>query len=749
MKDENFNDDQMQDEYKKREIIQKIRESAGKEKIPESLNPENLDDLLKQGQGKGSSGRWRDAAADFAFRYRKTAGVAAACIILVAAAVNLTPLMHFHSAADKTSESTAKMDTAAEQAAEDTEAGNASGSGGNAGDEKKDSGDMAKAEETQTEKKSSDEKEEENAVEGYVAGSSYEELYEQIYTETQKAQEEWEQKIMADTRDNTAQSAGGDASKSDGAAKQETAVMEDSASDIAGSPADGGSGHSSTNVRTDGVDEGDIVKTDGSYIYTLNGSGILRIVAVDGGDMSVAGQISLDDLTDSIQEMYVDGNTLCVVTSGYDSGLEWQGDDAYMINSRDFIRLYTYDITDKSKITLKGTVEQDGHYDSTRKVGNYVYLLTQFYPAYREEAEPAQPRLYVPSVNNELLESTDVLYPSIPQRDNGQLVISSVNLEEPDKIQDSKSLIGASGRTYVSTESIYIFGEDYTGEEMRTQIVRFSYKDGEIQARAAGEINGSINDTFSMDEYKGCLRVVATRYNDGWWGGNMSNSLFVLDDKLKMVGKVENLAKGEQIYSARFMGDMGYFVTYRQVDPLFSVDLSDPADPKILGELKVTGFSEYLHFYGEDKLLGIGWETDPDTGEQKGLKLSMFDVSNPAEVKEIDKMVLKNVDFCQAMDSYKSILIDPEENILGFGMGVYDRTSYELQGYYGVFTYDPEEGFQKLLYQSMSKWMDSSGDELAGVRGIYIGDTFYMCGSSGIRAFDRNKEYENCGILEW
>lgn len=746
MKDENFNDNQMQDEYKRREIIQKIRESAGKETIPEDLDPENLDNLIKQeGKAEDRSGRWREAAADFAFRYRKAAGVAAAFVILVIAAVNLTPLMYSGSASEKSSGNAASMDSAAEAAKEDAQAGNASDSGGNAGDEKRDSKDMAKADEAKADEAKAEKKDQ---VEGYVSGSSYEELYEQIYTETQKAQEEWERKIMSDTQ-NLAGQSDGSAAKSDAAASQETAAVEDSASQDAGAAAGGGGGYSDTNVRTEGVDEGDIVKTDGSYIYTLNRSGILQIVAVDGGDMSVAGQISLDDLTDSIQEMYVDGNTLCVVTSGYDSGLEWQGDDAYMVNSRDFVRLYTYDITDKSKITLKGTVEQDGIYDSTRKVGNYVYLFSQFYPAYKDQVQPAQPRLYVPSVNNELLDSADVLYPAIPQRENGQLVISSVNLEKPDKIQDSKSLIGASGRTYVSTESIYIFGDDYTGEEMQTQIVRFSYKDGEIQAGAAGEINGSINNTFSMDEYEGYLRVVATRYNDGWWGGNMSNSLFVLDDKLKMVGKVEDLAKGEQIYSARFMGDTGYFVTYRQMDPLFSVDLSDPTDPKILGELKITGFSEYLHFYGEDRLLGIGWETDPDTGERLGLKLSMFDISNPAKVKEIDKMVLKNVDFCQAMDNYRSILIDPGENILGFGMGVYDTQNYELQGYYGVFTYDPEEGFQKLLYQSMSKWMDSSGDELAGVRGLYIGDTFYMCGSSGISAYDRNKEYENCGILEW
>ena len=173
MKDENFNDNQMQDEYKRREIIQKIRESAGKETIPEDLDPENLDNLIKQeGKAEDRSGRWREAAADFAFRYRKAAGVAAAFVILVIAAVNLTPLMYSGSASEKSAGNAASMDSAAEAAKEDAQAGNASDSGGNAGDEKKDSKDMAKADEAKAEKK--------DQVEGYVSGSSYEELYEQI-----------------------------------------------------------------------------------------------------------------------------------------------------------------------------------------------------------------------------------------------------------------------------------------------------------------------------------------------------------------------------------------------------------------------------------------------------------------------------------------------------------------------------------------------------------------------------------------
>ena len=143
--------------------------------------------------------------------------------------------------------------------------------------------------------------------------------------------------------------------KSDAAANQETAAVEDSASQDAGAAAGGGGGYSDTNVRTEGVDEGDIVKTDGSYIYTLNRSGTcgswLWTAVICLWQSDFPGSFCV---TDSIQEMYVDGNTLCVVTSGYDSGLEWQGDDAYMVNSRDFVRLYTYDITDKSKNNPEG-----------------------------------------------------------------------------------------------------------------------------------------------------------------------------------------------------------------------------------------------------------------------------------------------------------------------------------------------------------------------------------------------------------
>ena len=154
------------------------------------------------------------------------------------------------------------------------------------------------------------------------------------------------------------------------------------------------------------------------------------------------------------------------------------------------------------------------------------------------------------------------------------------------------------------------------------------------------------------------------------------------------------------------MGETGYFVTYKNTDPLFSVDLSDPENPKVLGELKITGFSSYLHFYGENRLLGIGWETDPDTGNTIGMKCSMFDISDPSDVKETDRFVLKDVSFCDALTNYRSILAAPKKGLFGFAYGMYGSNSdiYDSSEnfYYSVFSCDEEDGFVPNAYVKMN-----------------------------------------------
>ena len=218
---------------------------------------------------------------------------------------------------------------------------------------------------------------------------------------------------------------------------------------------------------------------------------------------------------------------------------------------------------------------------------------------------------------------------------------------------------------------------------------------------------------------------------DDYKTGSQANSLYVLDENLEIAGSIHNLAPDERIYSARFMGDTGYFVTFRETDPLFSVDLSDPKDPKIMGELKITGFSSYLHFYGNDRLLGIGEEVNPRTGRTEGIKLSIFDISDPCDVKERHKVVLEDSFGSQALENHKAVLIDMDRNLFGFCVTSYevDKEGYERYKYsYVIYTYEETEGFKEVLSIPLGKDAEtySSGWYDLDVRGTCIGDTLYL-----------------------
>ena len=319
------------------------------------------------------------------------------------------------------------------------------------------------------------------------------------------------------------------------------------------------------------------------------------------------------------------------------------------------------------------------------------------------------------------------------------MLITSVNENKPDQIADQKAILESASRFYVSTENIYLERENWESGSTQTAIARFSFSQGKIKGESAGVVNGAVTDDFATNEYDGFLRVLTTQWNDS---GSQTNNVYVLDQNMEIVGKIDNLAEDESIYSARFMGNTGYFVTYRQVDPLFSVDFSDPTHPKILGELKVSGFSEYLHFYGENRLLGIGWETDPETGATKGLKLSMFDVSDPADVKEVDKLVIKNIDYFPGEYNYKALTVSPEKNVIGLA-----ASSYESSGTvnsYMVFSYDEKEGFLTDLTYGLQEGGNVSAEE---ARGVYADDTFYVADGNNVTAFNMGKGYEKIAEL--
>lgn len=499
--------------------------------------------------------------------------------------------------------------------------------------------------------------------------------------------------------------------------------------------------YSDTNIQVDGVDEGDIVKTDGGCIYIMSDDErSIKIVEANGLSMKKRGAVSdtsTSAISKSIREFYVHGDKMSVIR---EAGLpvelsaeefnDIKQDGAFAVACSSYqgkrvTYLETYDISNKDAPVLLGTVTQDGHYKSSRRTGSHIYLFTGYNADVIGRVDEIES--YIPMVNQEALSYEDIY---IPNRVSGcgYLVITAVDTEKPKETAAQKAVMSDGDCFYVSPENIYIASAKFDGRASQydyTELLKLSYKNGRIVFKAHGNADGRLNNQFSMDEYQGNLRLVTTLSHSR---GQSTTSLQVLDEDLKKIGEIEDLAPGEEVYSARFMGETGYFVTFRNMDPLFSADLSDPAKPQIIGELKITGFSEYLQGYRDGLMLGIGKEIDPDTGNFKGLKLSMFDISNPNDVKEERKLVEKSYENSPAWENHKAVLLSPGKNLIGFAVEAYDSDAREWETNYVLYSYHNTKGFQKELEYGL-------GENSSRVRGLYIGSCFYIAQENGLTAF--------------
>lgn len=501
--------------------------------------------------------------------------------------------------------------------------------------------------------------------------------------------------------------------------------------------------YTGTNVQVEGVDEADIIKTDGKHIFVFDtDENIIRIVEANGSETKVVAKInnSLDMFCDYIiGDMYLHNDKLVVVCcDGY-----W-GRETYVV---------TYDVSDVDKPTKIGMITKEGAVHSSRMVDGKLYVFTNEYLPYDEERNE-----YVPKLNGEKIECKKI-YACGCSNYNSYTTLFSVDLNKPNEVMDVKSILTNNSYIYASKNNIYILasGERKKGSYIKnvTNIFKIEYNDGIFTPVAEGEVDGRLRDQFSMDEYKDTFRVLTTSssyrvYDNSFVGEIMeevfpddyqttTNNVFVLDSKLKVMGEIKGLAKGERIYSARFDGDMGYFVTFRETDPVFAVDFSDAANPKVLGELKVSGFSEYLHMWSDNLMIGIGEEVDEKTGERLGVKISMFDVSDPENMKELHKIVIDG-EYSEALYNHKALLINPEKNLIGFAIEDYDwmddigESDYTMS--YNIFGYDNEKGFVEI-----EKYVDDA-EEYRRIRGVHIGDYVYIISPGDyVRVFDiSNKE---------
>ena len=722
-----------------KEILDKIEKSAAQEKIPESIEPEQIKRKLKENQKN---------------KVKRRSGItyygavaAAALVLVIGAAGGIhavtgggTGLMTAPVGIEKAA-SGQKSDEGSEGSSE-LKDGATAGVEKNA--QKKDAGSL------------------------YTVAKNYGEVYDAICSGSGQEKEadgiavaEGENSssgdvttyIMGDTAD-TADTAGavvdgvediGSTQMIKGAGAQSGKETADVSSDTAEQQ------YSGTNLQTQGVDESDFVKTDGSYIYTVSHNEIL-ITDIRKKALKQIGKIQISETSsDRVLEMYVDGDILSVIVESEDSGLEMQADDTenytedcfYYFSERTQTQVLTYDISDPEKPVKTGCVTQDGRYQTSRKIGNIIYLFTNkriSMPQQTKEEAVTEENVsgWIPLVNDNAVDAEDIYV------DNGgggsnSLLISSVNVKNPDQVVDNTMILSQYVDIYVSESAFYAYQIKGSWNDAVTQIAKFGLADGKMDADGAVSVNGRITDTFAINEQSGKLRVLTTSQDSV--NGEETNNLYLFEKNLSLTGKIEGIAQGEEIYAARYLGNMAYFVTYRNTDPLFAVDLSDDKNPKVLGELKISGFSEYLHFWGEDKLIGIGYETDEKTGEHTGIKITMFDISDPADLKEVESLVLKDYNYSEALYNYKCVLADADENLLGFALQSYgdgESVTYLLLTWNG-------EKFETLLSQSVT---DKAGNpdqskaaDTSAYRGIYAGDMFYIVSTEKIISYDRTQEY--------
>ena len=485
------------------------------------------------------------------------------------------------------------------------------------------------------------------------------------------------------------------------------------ATDASGRPA-----YSDTNIQVDGVDEADVVKTDGEYIYVLHNN-IVSFMKVTADGTEVVASLELpaanaDDVYAVLyDDMYVGNDRMVVVGQ---SSVPNPRTDGGVTST---VTIYVYDITDRANPVLMQTEKQSGHLQSSRLSDGILYTISRYY-VNMNAADQTTPESFVPCVTN-----GDVEQP-VPARDiaisdavsaTGYVLVTALDVAKPqDGFLSQQAALGRADTVYMSNDHLLLASTASTprsgfenslnarGAE-RTNLLSFALNDGRMEQSATGSIPGSLLNQFSLDEHNGHFRavtqeIVPTSNRTDEWGNVVSDEmyishLFVMDMSLKIVGKLENLAPEERLYSVRFMGDYGYFVTYHEIirkDPLFTVDLRDPVNPVIKSELEIPGFSEYLHPFGEGLLLGMG-----QTGNGN-LKLSMFDISNPEKVNEQNKLDLPYSQ-SPAQQNHKAFLVSVSRNLIAFVVQQYydDGSNWGgAQPFMVVYAYDKANGFTRL-----------------------------------------------------
>lgn len=521
------------------------------------------------------------------------------------------------------------------------------------------------------------------------------------------------------------------------------------------------SDYSTTNIQVENVDEADIVKTDGEYVYSISDDTVYITYAKNPTEMNVVAKIE-EPLSNIYPEDLILQNNKLVVISGN--------------NTKTIVKVYDLaDIENPDKIK---EFEINKEYYTSRYINGNLYVissgrvLSEGNLEYVEDGatvNPDKPNAY--KIND--------LYTRM------QTVIASYNLNTPENKIKVQSYLMDVENAYISEKNMYLIDNGYSGSRdvefsdifglkgllgigdaieesdstYGSNIYKFNFKeDGSVEYQTKTQVEGTTIDQFSLDEKDDNLRIALYT--------TKGSRVVVLDNNLKQLGETAYLAKGEKMYSARFVGDRAYLVTYKNVDPLYSIDLSDPANPKALGALKIPGYSTYLQPYDENHIIGFGFQTEENvrrnslgrvtstSSKVTGMKMALFDVTDISNPKMISEEVIGDSRTnSTVLENHKALLLDKERNLLAIPIKNYttdlsitedDDISSATKSYtsylksrtynkvgYAVYSLDIANGF---YLRGIITHDVNSNAYTSDIRGLYIDDTLYTVSNKEIKA---------------
>ena len=487
--------------------------------------------------------------------------------------------------------------------------------------------------------------------------------------------------------------------------------------------------YSKTELQVDGVDEADTVKTDGRYLYvsSMHGNNSNTVTVIDPSnpaDMKAVARIRPEAKTGgdvSICEFFLcDGKMIVVARESTRSYITAEGKDVYNDAVCCYVgsfgnqtNVYIYSLENIANPTLIKSYGVDGYYVSSRISDGRLTLVTNYsVPLYTDNDKLKE--VCIPSYTDgdeKIRFAEDSISIIKDNEEDTYTLVMLVPLGEGSP--ETSAVLGGGSEIYCNRTDLYVSSTEWDDntDDYYTEIFRFDLTDG---GKFKGEvkIKGNILNQFSMDEFGGYFRIATT--TDG------ANTITVLDKALNTVGQLTGIAPGEDIYAVRFIGSTAYVVTFLQTDPLFVIDLSDPANPKIAGELKLPGFSNMLYPLDNNYLIGIGRDGD-ENGSNGDMKISLFDISNPANPQEVSKAIIKDGGYSPAEYEHKAFLrlADPNE----FVIPVYRGAESFLCSF-------------KVENGKLSQYKTYSDGNDSVYRGAYIGNTLFAIDYIGVSAFD-------------